>query len=116
MSAKIIEIVILESIAAVLLLLAYLIGVKRKLNLIAGYGERTAAGVKGKDALARLIARACFLVALLSGLMPIATSLWGPGALRHRHVHRRILRLHRRGGNAHDPPGARIQLHSLNSA
>ena len=79
MSAKIIEIVILESIAAVLLLLAYLIGVKRKLNLIAGYGERTAAGVKGKDALARLIARACFLVALLSGLMPIATSLWGQG-------------------------------------
>ena len=79
MSAKIIEIVILESIAAVLLLFAYLIGVKRKLNLIAGYNKRTAARVKDKDALARLIARSCFLLALLLALMPIATSVWGQG-------------------------------------
>jgi hypothetical protein len=77
MTAKIIEIVVMEGIALLLLAFAYAIGVKKKMDLIAGYSERTADMVHDKDGLARLIGRVCLLVALASALMPLATTLWG---------------------------------------
>ena len=77
MTAKIIEIVVLEVIAAWMFFLAYLIGVKRRLNLIAGYNEKTAEHVTDKDGLARLVVRLLILVGAFSALMPVATSLWG---------------------------------------
>ena len=77
MTAKIIEVVVMEVVAAWMFYLAYLIGVKRRLNLIAGYNEKTAASVTDKDALARLVVRLLILVGAFSALMPVATSLWG---------------------------------------
>ena len=77
MSDKIIEIVTMEFIAALMFLFAYLIGVKGKLNLIAGYNAKTADRVKDKEGLARLVVRVCILIGFFSALMPIATSIWG---------------------------------------
>ena len=73
MAPKVIEILIMEGIAVLLFIFAYQIGVKKRLEFIAGYNERTAAKVKDKDGLARLIARLCVLVGVGSALMPVLT-------------------------------------------
>ena len=73
MAAKLIEILIMEGIAVLMFVFAYLIGVKGKLELIAGYNEKTASRVKDKDGLKRLITRLCILLGLASALMPILT-------------------------------------------
>ncbi len=73
MTAKLIEILVMEGIAVMLFILAYFIGVKGKLELIAGYNERTASKVKDKNGLKRLITRLCILVGAGSALMPILT-------------------------------------------
>lgn len=75
MVAKLLEIIIMEGIAALMFMFAYLIGVKGKLELIAGYNEKTAHKVKDKNGLKRLITRLCVLVGLGSAIMPILTSL-----------------------------------------
>jgi hypothetical protein len=77
MTGKIVEIIIMESIACLMFVFAYFIGVKKKMELIAGYNERTAGHVTDKNGLARLIGRTCLLVGLASALMPAFTSLWG---------------------------------------
>ena len=76
MTAKIIEIVVMEGIALIMFGLAWAIGVKKKMELIAGYNERTARQVIDKDGLARLIARLCVLLGIGSALMPLATTIW----------------------------------------
>jgi hypothetical protein len=76
-TAKLIEIIIMEGIAVLMVILAYLIGVKRKMYLIAGYNERTAVYVHDKPGLARLVGRLCLLVGIASAFMPVATALWG---------------------------------------
>ena len=81
MASKIIEIVIMEGIAVLLFVFAYMIGVKGRLELIAGYNEKTAAQVKDKDGLKRLITRVCVLVGIGSAFMPILTYL------THDHPH-----------------------------
>lgn len=70
---KLIEILIMEGIAVLLFVFAYMIGVKGRMELIAGYNEKTAARVKDKDGLKRLITRVCVLVGVGSALMPILT-------------------------------------------
>lgn len=75
MTAKSIEIVVMEGIAIVMFVFAYLIGVKGKLELIAGYNARTAARVKDKEGLKRLITRLCLLVGVGSAIMPVLTFL-----------------------------------------
>lgn len=73
MTAKLIEILIMEGVAILMFIFAYLIGVKGKLELIAGYNERTAAKVRDKDGLKRLITRLCVLVGAGSAVMPVLT-------------------------------------------
>ncbi len=73
MTSKLIEILVMEGIAVLLFVFAYLIGVKGKLELIAGYNEQTASRVKDKNGLKRLITRLCVLVAVASAFMPILT-------------------------------------------
>jgi len=73
MSGKIFEIIVMEGIAVLMFVFAYLIGVKGKLELIAGYNEKTASKVKDKDGLKRLITRLCVLLGIASALMPILT-------------------------------------------
>lgn len=73
MTAKLIEIIVMEGVAAVMLVFAYLIGVKGRMELIAGYNEKTASRVTDKDGLKRLIARLCLLLGVGSALMPILT-------------------------------------------
>ncbi len=73
MASKLIEILVMEGIAVLLFIFAYLIGVKGKLELIAGYNERTASKVKDKDGLKRLITRLCVLVGVGSAFMPMLT-------------------------------------------
>lgn len=75
--SKIIEIGVMEGIALFLFVLAYAIGVKKKMELIAGYSERTADRVRDKHGLARFIARVCISIGLASALMPVVTYLWG---------------------------------------
>ena len=75
MGAKLIEIVIMEGIAILMFGFAYLIGVKGRLELIAGYNEKTADKVKDKNGLKRLITRLCVLVGLGSAIMPLLTYL-----------------------------------------
>jgi hypothetical protein len=77
MSAKIVEIVVMEGIAIVMFSFAYLIGVRKQMELIAGYNPKTADSVVDKDGLARLVARLCLLVGIASAGMPALTSLWG---------------------------------------
>lgn len=77
MGAKIIEILVMEGIAALLFLFAYLIGVKGQMELIAGYNRHTAERVKDKAGLKRLVARICLLTGLASALMPLLTFLVG---------------------------------------
>ena len=73
MTAKIIEILVMEGIAILMFIFAYLIGVKGKMELIAGYNERTASRVKDKKGLKRLITRLCVLIGIGSALMPLLT-------------------------------------------
>ena len=73
MAAKLIEILVMEGIAVLLFIFAYLIGVKGKLELIAGYNKNTASKVKDKNGLQRLITRLCLLLGVGSALMPILT-------------------------------------------
>ena len=73
MSPKFIEILVMEGIAVLLFIFAYLIGVKGKLELIAGYNKETASKVKDKDGPKRLITRLCLLLGIGSALMPIIT-------------------------------------------
>lgn len=77
MTAKVIEILIMEGIALLMLWFGYMIGVKKKMELIAGYNRKTADRVIDKDGLARLIARVCYLVGIASALMPVATTFFG---------------------------------------
>lgn len=67
----------MEGIALLMFWFAYAIGIKRKMTLIAGYNQKTAAHVTDKAGLAKLIARLCLLVGFASALMPLATTLWG---------------------------------------
>lgn len=80
MPAKLIEVLVMEGIAVLMFVFAYLIGVKKKMELIAGYNEKSAERVTDKDGLARLIARLCLLVGLASAVMPVATAIWGATA------------------------------------
>ncbi|MCP4391610.1 MAG: DUF3784 domain-containing protein [Gammaproteobacteria bacterium] len=73
MTGKLIEILIMEGIAILLFVFAWQIGIKGKMELIAGYNKRTASRVTDKPGLRRLIARTCLLVGLGSALMPVLT-------------------------------------------
>jgi len=73
MTAKLIEIFVMEGIAILMFVFAYLIGVKGKMELIAGYNEKTASTVTDKDGLKRLITRVCVLLGVGSALMPVLT-------------------------------------------
>jgi hypothetical protein len=73
MTAKLIEILIMEGIAIIFFIFAYFIGAKGKLELIAGYNEKTASKVKDKNGLKRLITRLCILIGVGSAFMPILT-------------------------------------------
>ncbi len=64
----------MEGIACLLFVFACLIGVKGRMELIAGYNEQTAERVKDKAGLQRLIIRVCILVGLGSAVMPLLTS------------------------------------------
>ena len=75
MTPKLIEILVMGGTAVLFFTFAYLIGVKGRLNLIAGYNERTAARVKDKDGLRRLVTRLCVLLGIASALMPVLTHL-----------------------------------------
>lgn len=77
MSARLIEIIIMEGIALLMLLLWYAIGIRQKIELIAGVNKHTRRYLTDKAGLARLVGRVCLLVALASALMPLATGLWG---------------------------------------
>jgi hypothetical protein len=80
MTAKLVEVLVMEGIAVLMFWFAYLIGIKKKMELIAGYNEKSAQYVTDKDGLARLVGRLCLLVGLASGVMPIATTMWGATA------------------------------------
>ncbi len=73
MADKLIEILVMEGIAVLLFIFAYLIGVKGRLELIAGYNEQSAANVKDKQGLKRLITRLCVLTGTGSAIMPVIT-------------------------------------------
>ena len=77
MVAKVVEIVVMEGIAALMFAFAWAIGIKQKMHLIAGYNERSADSVHDKPGLARLIGRVCLVVGLASAFMPLGTYLWG---------------------------------------
>lgn len=77
MSAKIVEIAVMEGVAALMFAFAWLIGVKQKMSLIAGYNDRSADSVHDKPGLARFIGRVCLVVGLASAFMPLGTYLWG---------------------------------------
>jgi len=76
-NAKIVETVVMEGIAVLMFVFAWAIGVKQKMQLIAGYNERSSARVDDKPGLARLIGRVCLAVGVASALMPVGTYLWG---------------------------------------
>lgn len=73
MTGKLIETLIMEGIAILMFVFAWQIGIKGKMELIAGYNERTAARVTDEAGLRRLIARTCLLVGIGSALMPFLT-------------------------------------------
>lgn len=73
MSGKLIEIITMEAIALLFFVFAWQIGVKGRLELIAGYNKRSAARVKDKPGLGRLVARCCLLIGVASALMPLLT-------------------------------------------
>jgi hypothetical protein len=76
-TAKVVEIVVMEGIAVVMFAFAWAIGVKQKMHLIAGYNERSSDRVHDGPGLARLIGRVCLAVGVASALMPLGTYLWG---------------------------------------
>jgi hypothetical protein len=76
-TAKIVEIVVMEGIAVLMFVFAWAIGVKQKMHLIAGYNDRSSARVRDRPGLARLIGRVCLVVGIASALMPLGTYLWG---------------------------------------
>jgi hypothetical protein len=73
MTGKLIEILIMEGIAILMFVFAWQIGIKGKMELIAGYNKRSAHRVTDKAGLRRLIARTCLLVGIGSALMPLLT-------------------------------------------
>lgn len=73
MNAKFIEIVVMEGIAILFFVFAYLIGVKGRLELIAGYNRKTEKHVIDKNGLKRLITRLCLLIGIGSAFMPLLT-------------------------------------------
>ena len=75
MNAILIEILVMEGIAVLLFGFAYAIGVRGRMDLIAGYNARSAERVTDKKGLARLVAHCCVVVGIASALMPIATNL-----------------------------------------
>ena len=77
MAGKIVEIAVMEGIAALLFYFAWAIGVKQRMYFIAGYNERSAQTVRDKPGLARLIGRLCLVVGVASALMPVGTTVWG---------------------------------------
>lgn len=76
MTPKLIEILIMEGIAILMFVLAYLIGVRKKMWLVAGYNKRSEQFVSGKAGLARLVARLCVLIGIATAVMPVVTSFW----------------------------------------
>ena len=80
MTGKLLELIIMEGVAAVMFWFAYAIGVRHRMELIAGYNERTAHHVTDKAGLARLVGRMCGLLGLAAAVMPVATWLWGDTA------------------------------------
>jgi len=71
MAERLVEILIIEGIAVLMFIFAYLIGVRGKFYLIAGYNAQTAFRVKDKGGLKRLITRLCILLGIESATMPI---------------------------------------------
>lgn len=65
----------MEGIAILFFVLAYFIGVKGRMELIAGYNERSASRVTDKDGLKRLITRLCILMGVGSAIMPLLTHI-----------------------------------------
>jgi hypothetical protein len=79
-TGKLLELIIMEGVAAVMFWFAHAIGVRHRMELIAGYNERTAHHVTDKAGLARLVGRMCGLLGLAAAVMPVATWLWGDTA------------------------------------
>jgi len=73
MNAKFIEILVMECVAILFFVFAYLIGVKGRLELIAGYNKKTEVHAKDKNGLKRLITRLCLLIGVGFALMPLLT-------------------------------------------
>lgn len=73
MASKLVELFVIEGIAVMLFVFAYLIGVRGRLNLIAGYSERSARKIKDKDGLKRLVTRLCLLLGIVTALLPLLT-------------------------------------------
>ena len=86
MTAKLIEILVMEGIALLMFVFAYAIGVRGRMELIAGYNERTAERVHDKPGLKRLIARTCLLAGIGCAVMPLLTYLAGDSATGFAHV------------------------------
>ncbi len=86
MSSKLIEIVTMEAIAVLFFVFAWQIGIKGRLELIAGYNKRSADRVKDKPGLGRLVARCCLVVGIASALMPLLTHLAAGSASGFAHV------------------------------
>ena len=82
MHAKLMEFAIMEGVALVFFVFAYFIGVKGRMELIAGYNKRTASRVSDKEGLKRMIVRLCLLIGVGSALMPLLTGF--PGGDPHR--------------------------------
>ena len=80
MTGKLIEVLIMEGIAILMFVFAWQIGIKGKMELIAGYNKKTASRVTDKAGLRRLIARTCLLTGIGSALMPLLTYFAAPHA------------------------------------
>ncbi len=86
MSGKLIEILVMEGIAVLMFVFAYQIGIKGRMELIAGYNQRSAKRVHDKQGLKRLIARTCLLVGIGCAVMPLLTYLAGDSSTGFAHV------------------------------
>ena len=71
MKGFIIELIIWWACALLMFLFAYLIGVKGKMELIAGYNARTADRVTDKEGLKRLVTRLLLLIGAACMLLPL---------------------------------------------
>ncbi len=83
MSDKLIEILVMEGVAVLMFVFAWQIGIRGRMELIAGYNERSASRVTDKAGLRRLVARCCLLVGIGSALMPLLTWLAGSGGFAY---------------------------------